>query len=306
MSDSTSGAVPTSWFWQFPGGTPATSTVQNPTVTYTIPGVYDVTLTVSDGLSQTTMNKPAYISVVGPTPTPSVITGPTAICANTTNTYSVAVVPDVTYNWTIPATWTGMSTSSIIDITSDITSGTISVTAENVCGNSAPSTLAITVNPGAPAAAFTNSVAGGNVNFTSTSTNTTSWSWSFGDGVGTSTSENPSYSYLTNGTYTVTLIASNGCGSDTITQSVTITGVGLSENAPEWIRVYPVPADNSVFVALSQVMDNAEFAIYDVTGKVIRRGTLTGNTTEISIDALASGMYELRIANQYTYRIVKK
>jgi PKD repeat protein len=199
-----------------------------------------------------------------------------------------------------------MSTSSIIDITSDITSGTISVTAENVCGNSAPSTLAITVNPGAPAAAFTNSVAGGNANFTSTSTNATSWSWTFGDGVGTSTVENPTYSYLSNGTYTVTLIATNGCGSDTITQSVTITGVGLSENAPEWIRVYPVPAENSVFVALSQVMDNAEFAIYDVTGKVIRRGTLTGNTTEISIDALASGMYELRIANQYTYRIVKK
>ncbi len=306
MADSTSGAVPSSWFWQFPGGTPATSTVQNPTVTYATPGVYDVTLTVSDGLSQTTMNKPAYITVVAPASAPSAITGPTSICANTTNVYSVTLVPDVMYNWTLPGAWTGMSTSSIMNATADISSGTISVTAENVCGSSAASTLAITVNPGAPTAAFTNTTAGGTASFTSTSANAYSWSWTFGDGVGASTLENPSYAYLANGTYTVTLIATNGCGSDTITQSVTITGVGLSENAPEWIRVYPVPADNVVNVSLSQALDNAEFAIYDVTGKVIRRGTLTGNTTEISIDALASGMYELRIANQYTYRIVKK
>jgi PKD repeat protein len=306
MADSTSGAVPTSWFWQFPGGTPATSTVQNPTVTYATPGVYDVTLTVSDGTSQTTMNKPAYITVVGPTATPSAITGPTSICANTTNVYSVTLVPDVSYNWSLPGAWTGMSTSSIINATADISSGTISVTAENVCGSSAASTLAITVNPGAPTAAFTNTTSGGNASFTSTSTNASSWSWTFGDGVGTSTLENPTYAYLANGTYTVTLIASNGCGSDTITQSVTITGVGLSENSPEWIRVYPVPTDNVVNVSLSQALDNAEFVIYDVTGKAVRRGNLTGSNTEIVLDALATGMYELRIANQYTYRIVKK
>jgi uncharacterized surface anchored protein len=70
--------------------------------------------------------------------------------------------------------------------------------------------------------------------------------------------------------------------------------------------VYPVPTDNVVNVSLAQALDNAEFVIYDVTGKVVRRGNLTGSNTEIALDALATGMYELRIANQYTYRIVKK
>lgn len=32
----------TSWYWEFPGGTPSTSTSQNPTITYNIPGVFDV------------------------------------------------------------------------------------------------------------------------------------------------------------------------------------------------------------------------------------------------------------------------
>lgn len=36
------------WDWQFPGGTPANSNSQNPVITYNTPGVYDVTLTVSN------------------------------------------------------------------------------------------------------------------------------------------------------------------------------------------------------------------------------------------------------------------
>jgi PKD repeat protein len=38
----------TSWLWDFPGGTPSTSTDQNPVITYNTPGIYDVTLTVSN------------------------------------------------------------------------------------------------------------------------------------------------------------------------------------------------------------------------------------------------------------------
>lgn len=37
------------WNWSFPGGTPATSNEENPTITYNTAGVYDVTLTVSTG-----------------------------------------------------------------------------------------------------------------------------------------------------------------------------------------------------------------------------------------------------------------
>lgn len=57
------------------------------------------------------------------------------------------------------------------------------------------------------------------VAFTDTSTNVpTSWAWTFGDG-GTSTSQNPSHSYTTPGVYTVTLIATNGAGSNTKTRT---------------------------------------------------------------------------------------
>lgn len=47
FSDLSTG-TPTSWSWTFTGGSPATSSEQNPTVTYPTAGVYDVSLTITD------------------------------------------------------------------------------------------------------------------------------------------------------------------------------------------------------------------------------------------------------------------
>lgn len=55
---------PTGWNWTFPGGTPSTSTDANPTITYTTPGVYEVTLEATDGSSSDTQTKTGYITVL--------------------------------------------------------------------------------------------------------------------------------------------------------------------------------------------------------------------------------------------------
>ncbi|MFC2151064.1 C1 family peptidase [Bacteroidota bacterium] len=55
---------PTSWSWTFEGGTPSTSTSQNPTVTYNTLGTYDVSLTVTNAEGNDTEIKTNYISVV--------------------------------------------------------------------------------------------------------------------------------------------------------------------------------------------------------------------------------------------------
>ena len=43
-----------SWEWTFPGGTPSTSTLENPVVVYNAPGTYDVTLKVTDAFGSNT------------------------------------------------------------------------------------------------------------------------------------------------------------------------------------------------------------------------------------------------------------
>ena len=52
-----------SWDWHFEGGTPEYSSVQNPVVTYSGPGTFAVTLTVSDGSQSNTLEKSDYIMV---------------------------------------------------------------------------------------------------------------------------------------------------------------------------------------------------------------------------------------------------
>jgi uncharacterized repeat protein (TIGR02543 family) len=55
--------TPTSWSWTFEGGTPSTSTAQNPTVTYNTLGTYNVTLTATNAVGSDTETKVDYITV---------------------------------------------------------------------------------------------------------------------------------------------------------------------------------------------------------------------------------------------------
>ncbi len=53
-----------SWEWTLEGGSPPSSSIQNPVVEYFNPGLYDVTLTVSDGVEFNTTTIEDYITVV--------------------------------------------------------------------------------------------------------------------------------------------------------------------------------------------------------------------------------------------------
>ena len=55
--------VSTGWTWSFPSGSPASSTSQNPIVTYSTPGIYEVTLTATDGATTDSEVKTQYIHV---------------------------------------------------------------------------------------------------------------------------------------------------------------------------------------------------------------------------------------------------
>ena len=98
------------------------------------------------------------------------------------------------------------------------------------CQNKQPYEANIPIDEGTdpPTADFSGTPTSGEypltVNFTDLSIGATSWSWTFGDG-GTSTTQHPSYEYTAEGTYTVTLIATNSNGSDTEikTDYITVT-----------------------------------------------------------------------------------
>jgi PKD repeat protein len=63
FTDNSWNGNPTSWSWTFPGGSPGTSTDSIPTITYSTPGTYDVSLTVTNGSGSVSETKTAYIIV---------------------------------------------------------------------------------------------------------------------------------------------------------------------------------------------------------------------------------------------------
>jgi PKD repeat protein len=139
---------PSSWSWTFAGGSPASSTVQNPSITYAAAGTYAVSLTVSNSAGSNSITKTAYITV-----------------------------------------------SQIITPVADFSASPRVVTVGNP------------------------------VQFTDLSSNTpSSWAWSFTGGTpATSSAKNPNVNYAVAGTYAVSLTATNGSGSNTMTKTAYIT-----------------------------------------------------------------------------------
>lgn len=133
----------TSWSWTFDGGTPSTSTDQNPSVVYNTPGEYDVTLTVSNGTDTKTETKLNYITVLETPGQADAPTGEEEVCTSNSYSYTVSEVPYAQdYEWELdPAdagTITSEGTSALLE-TDDTWTGdfTLRVRATNMCGDGA-------------------------------------------------------------------------------------------------------------------------------------------------------------------------
>jgi PKD repeat protein len=64
FTDKTYSGAPVTWTWTFPGGTPATSNLQNPVVTYNTPGEYTVTLVATNPVGASTYIRYGLIKVI--------------------------------------------------------------------------------------------------------------------------------------------------------------------------------------------------------------------------------------------------
>ncbi|NOX85792.1 MAG: PKD domain-containing protein [Chlorobi bacterium] len=131
-----------SWQWTFEGGTPASSSIQNPVITYNDDGDYNVQLIVSDGIYTDTLLQTDFIHVESVPDPPDTPDGPTELCQEQLYNYTTAGVPYAeVYNWQViptdAGTITGDSTSAVFEASQSWT-GTfdIQVNAVGPCGTS--------------------------------------------------------------------------------------------------------------------------------------------------------------------------
>src|SRR5665648_38575 len=229
---------PSSWSWSFSGATPSSSTAKNPTVTYANPGIFNVSLTVSNQSGSDTKTMTNYIQVNQAVQTPVAqfaATGNTNITTGSSVSFvDQSLSSPTSWSWSFPGGTPSSSTSqNPTVIYSSAGNYSVTLTAGNQSGNNAKTlTNYIQVNQAVqtPVAQFaatgsTIIMTGGSVSFIDQSSNNpTSWSWRFTGGTpSSSTSKNPTVTYANPGVYNVSLTVSNQGGTDTKINSSYIT-----------------------------------------------------------------------------------
>lgn len=225
LSTSGSGAI-NSWSWNFGDGN--TSSLQNPSHTYSAPGTYNITLTASNGTISVAEVKANYITV-NPLPNVSFSTPATSCSVPYAPIFS-AVTPSsgtFSYSWDFG---NGQTSTSVVPTNANYTTvGTFNtiLTVTNTttgCVNSFNQNISV-FDYNTDFSISTDTVcAGQNIIFQDLSTaGVNSWFWDFGNGV-TSGLQNPSPIFPNAGSFTVTLTSQNttvGC-SDSQTQNVVV------------------------------------------------------------------------------------
>jgi hypothetical protein len=157
-----------------------------------------------------------------------------------------------------------------------------------------------------PVASFTSTQTGASatgVDFdfdASASTNATSYDWLYGDG-GLGTGVTSSHTYNLNGTYTVTLIVTGDCGTDTTTQQLVVSGIGLEDLPALTFNIFPNPTKGVATVTgLVPISGGHMLEIVDGNGRVAFKAAIPAGKAEEQLDlsGLPAGTYQVRISNE--------
>lgn len=293
-----------SWLWDFGDASP-TSTTQNPTHTYALPGVYTVSLTVGVG---TCMSQPKTFNVtIRPKPV-SAFSFPSVVClpsGSTQFTDNSTVAPNPANTITSWLWNFGDATpTSTLQNPVHVYSGTgpynvtLTVTTNHGCKDDQVTTMNSIYAQ--PQAAFNNLPAvciGSLIGFSDASTapgsSVTGWLWNFGDASPTSNLQNPSHIYAAAGTYTVTLTVTSavGCASTTNTAShqVTVNPLPTASLAGNNTVCKDAPFPNVTFTG---GVGTAPFTFtYTINNGPAQTVVSVGNTAVVPVTTATAGTF---------------
>jgi PKD repeat protein/photosystem II stability/assembly factor-like uncharacterized protein len=285
FTDSTSNS-PIAWNWSFPGGTPSSSTLQNPVVTYNTPGTYnDVKLVVTNAFGVDSVSKYSYIGI-SPQVIPSItLNNNDSVCSGTNVQLKASYAQ--TYNW-VP---TG-STNYLITVNS---TGTYYVNTKDAFGcptTSLPVDIYVFPAIGTPTIYIV-----GDTLFSSASTGN---QWYFNGSPISGATDSLYIPTVIGGSYYVVVSDTNGVCSNTSSVFLSIEekdDIGISYS------IYPNPNNgNGTLSIISENESPLLIEITDVIGKIVYSEKMTPKVkqqTDVLIDlgTDVKGVYLLKISN---------
>lgn len=296
----------TSYTWTVSSGGSVTGGqgTENASINWTLGGMHTVSVTAENSCGASTAAT-LQVNVTETVPAqPTNFSASSAIVCEgqVAVAYSVPVVATATsYTWQYSgtgATINGTGNAVAVNFASGATSGTLSVTANNICGSSIDRAIAITVNtlPDAPSAFITSSATvcqGENgVAYEIAAVNgATSYLWDYtGTGAtfnGTSNAVTVDFANsATSGD--IRVFAQNACGTNTSSQIVSVT-VDLLLTAPASFTqstAIVCQAENNVAYTVAPVLGATNYTwSYSGSGATIND---SGNTATLDFDATAT------------------
>ena len=257
--------TPTSWAWTFAGGTPATSTLQNPVVTFATAGTHTVALTASNTGGPNTSTMTNYITV-NPALVPSVVISPsaTSVCPGTSVLLTAMPTNGGTpiYSWTVDGSIVGTS-STYSAVFTNGQSVICSMTSNATCANptSASSTAYTTGVYTVAPVSITQTT--GTLNSSATSGN--QW-YEQSSGI-IASATGASYTPTATGNYYSIVTDVNGCTSTSNVLSFIYTDV-IENSLNNSISVYPNPSKGIVNISFENTV-NGQLSVEDYTGKEV-------------------------------------
>jgi len=254
-------------------------------------GVYSVTATDANGCES--VSEPVTV-VEGDTAIIEITPANPAICPGE----PVELVASEGFSSYV---WSNGQTSRSIVVNQ---SGTYSVVGAPLGGGCPGISSPVTVSKSNfPIANFSYTQSNGmKITFENTSQNGVEYSWSFST-FGTSTAESPSFSFTELGAYYVTLVASNGCGTDSVTKLVIVTDVGFET----WLKqaglsIFPNPSASDFHIACpASICEQLTMDCFDLSGRSLgmMQGAAGSTPTRLlPASTLSPGIYLLRIRHQ--------
>jgi PKD repeat protein len=320
----------TEWAWEFPGGTPAASTEQSPTVVYYNGGQFDVTLEVTGPNGSHSTTKSNYITVMempGQATTP---VGITILCQNHQNTsYTTTGAPNATgYLWILipeeAGAISGNGLEGVVDWDENFHGlAEIMVMGFNACGEGFTSTpLEVTIEPLPEAAGEINgpsSVCQGYSDTYSISeiAHANEYNWNLTPVEAGFMSVNNNEALITwsetyEGTAILKVCGENTCGPGQLSEDFEIlvencTGIA-NLNASEKVAIYPNP-NTGTFTINFETHDRVIIKLVNNIGEVVFTSDqikISGQHIQaIQTGNIPNGVYYLKIEGEHTHLIEK-
>lgn len=263
--------TPTSWAWTFTGGTPSSSSAQNPTVSYNTPGTYAVTLVATNAAGSDSETLNGYITVnpeVTPSITISLTSGSNPMCSGASATFSASISNGGTtpaYQWMINGSNAGTNSSTFT--TASLTNGqlvTCELTSNASCLSSSTdisSAITVTVSSSVVPSVIISQTSGTNptcsgssVTFSATPTNGGSspdYQWQVNGGNAGTNSPAFTSSSLSNGDDITCILTSNSACASTPTAVSSAISLTVNSSVTPMVTIAQTAGTNSMCLGSS-------------------------------------------------------